>query len=150
MSAVELDGGTFMMPRRERDERQEQKSLSNKLRKNPHPSERPPAKSFARMGVRTIGFFCGRLKRLALSSRAARRGVLGRRRRETIDTMAASKHTAVDSQQHSPQTDDVTLSAMQCPTDGTQLSDVHRDGSRVECPTCQTRWPRAQVVVTDV
>jgi nitrite reductase/ring-hydroxylating ferredoxin subunit len=63
--------------------------------------------------------------------------------------MAASTHTAVDSQQHSIQTDDVRLTTMQCPVDGTQLSDSHRDDDRVECPACRGRFDVAEVIVDE-
>ena len=46
------------------------------------------------MGDRTHGFFCGRLKRLALSSgRAVRRGVIRRRSRRAITRMDNAEHT---------------------------------------------------------
>lgn len=77
-----------------------QKSLRNQLRKNPHPPERRPAKSYARMGDRTSGFFCGRLKRLALSSgRAVHRGVLGRRSRQPATRMDTAEHTHITGEQ---------------------------------------------------
>jgi uncharacterized Zn finger protein (UPF0148 family) len=61
--------------------------------------------------------------------------------------MAASTHTAVGTQQHSIQT--VRLTTMQCPVDGTQLSDRHRDGGRVECPACRGRFDVAEVIVDE-
>jgi hypothetical protein len=54
------------------------------------------------------------------------------------------KHSTVHEDPH-----DVSLSTMQCPADGTQLSDTDRDDGRVECPHCRTRWQPSQVVVSD-
>jgi len=58
-------GRRFIREAQEEFRQQAQKSLRDQLRKNPHQTGRPPAKSYARPGVRTYGFFCRRHKRLA-------------------------------------------------------------------------------------
>ena len=96
----------------------------------------------------SVLFWADGLKRSPRAS-ALRSGpsVVAFGRRASPNTMAASTHTAVDSQQHSIQTDDTRLTTMQCPVDGTQLSDRHRDGDRVECPACRGRFDVAEVIV---
>ncbi|NLV11901.1 MULTISPECIES: hypothetical protein [Haloarcula] len=45
------------------------------------------------------------------------------------------------------ESDDVHLTTMQCPVDGTQLSNRYRDDNRVECPACRGRFDVAEVIV---
>lgn len=100
--------------------------------------------------VCSVLFWADGLKRSPRAS-ALRSGpsavAFGRRVVATPNTMA-STHTAVDSQQHSFQTDG-RLTTMQCPVDGTQLSDRHRDDDRVECPACRGRYDVAEVIVDE-
>ncbi|EMA17204.1 hypothetical protein [Haloarcula amylolytica] len=45
------------------------------------------------------------------------------------------------------ETVDVRLTTMQCPVDGTQLSNRYRDDNRVECPACRGHFDVAEVIV---
>ena len=129
--------------------------LRTQLRKNPHRFERPTRpKVCARTGVRTNGFFCGRLKRLASRSRRSSvcRGVFGRRRRESDQynrTMAATNNAAIDPQSNSQidHQQPSRIAMMRCPADGADIDEDSQDGIHVECPRCRSRWRIDKTVV---
>ena len=124
---------------------------TTRLRMGRRPGLEPVGAGIARdVSACSVLFWADGLKRSPRAS-ALRSGpsVVAFGRRASPNTMAASTHTAVDSQQHSIQTDDVRLTTMQCPVDGTQLSDRHRDDDRVECPACRGRFDVAEVIVDE-
>jgi len=96
----------------------------------PSPNRAGPAKSFARVGART-GFYRGRRnKRLALSSYAIRRGVLGRRvGRDTTKMRERTQHSRPSSRVRQDR--------------GTTFTAVEEESPRRSTPQKERHRPRA-------